>query len=161
MRSMARSVERFGAAKLEGLSKKDQAARERQQLGLPPAKLQKRPYNQLMGLRKKQRAQDAAAAALAKEAGLASRKQSAELAKPSGKRGRSGRGELWTPSGSADGVAGTGVMSVSKKLIRSVRFKASKTQGGGGGKRGRGKGGAGKGGGRGRGRGGGPGRGRR
>ena len=70
----------LGAAKLSGLSKKDQKARERERLGLAPQKDHKRPYKELVALRKKQREQDAAAAALAKQAGMTVRKQAAELA---------------------------------------------------------------------------------
>ena len=73
---MAFSVEQYGSGKLTGLAKKDHVARERERLGLAPTKLQKRPYKQMMELRKKQRKQDADAAALAKAAGNSVRQTS-------------------------------------------------------------------------------------
>ena len=69
-KGMATSVELFGAAKLTGLARKDQLERARAHLGLAPVRDHKRPYKQLMALRKLQRDQDASAAALAKEAGM-------------------------------------------------------------------------------------------
>lgn len=145
-KSMALSVEMLGAAKLSGLSKKDQKARERERLGLAPQKDHKRPYKELMALRKKQRDQDADAAALSKQAGMTARKQTAELA-GSGKGGNAKRGPT-------DGVAlgGNGVLHVDQKLIRNVRFHAAKGKGSGTGGKG-GKGGKGKGGGKGGGKG--------
>ena len=148
---MALSVEMYGSTRLDGLSKKDQRRRERERLGLQPEKQQKRPYKQLMALRKKQRGQDDAAAALAKAGGNTVRKQSAELVR------KADRGD--GPGGPTDGVAvGGGVLRVHQKQIRSVRFHASGKGRGGGGKGGGGKGGGGKGkgkGGGGKGRGGG------
>ena len=146
---MALSVEMFGASKLEGLAKKDQKARTRERLGLAPTKDHKRPYKQLMELRKKQRAQDAAAASLAKQAGMSARKQSDELAK----RGQNGRPNApggRRGDGPTDGVGlGGGVLHVSNKQIRNVRYHATQAQPRGGGKGGK------KGGGKGKGRGGG------
>lgn len=140
LKSLALSVEMFGASKLEGLAKKDQKARERERLGLAPITDHKRPYKQLMALRKKQRAQDGAAATLAKQAGMTARKQSDELARRSslgsGGRGGGGRGD-----GPSDGVGlGGGVLHVSKKLIRNVRFHSNKAQNTSAGGRGKGKG---------------------
>ena len=68
---LARSVERLGESRLEGLAKKDQRARLRGQLGLKPEKRQKMPYKLLVARRTKERAQDAAAAELARQAGMA------------------------------------------------------------------------------------------
>ena len=99
--------------------------------------------SQLMELRKKQRAQDAAAEALAKQTGMTARKQSAELAKNDGDRKR---------DKPADGVClGGGVLHVSSKQIRNVRYHAGKGGGKGGMKDG-GKGKGGRGGGNGKGR---------
>ena len=141
-KEMAVSVELYGSARLEGLSKKDQKARERQRLGLQPEKPHKRPYKQLMELRKKQRGQDAVAAALAKEAGNTVRKQAPELLRAAE------RAKFRADDGPTDGVnAGSGVLHVNAKQIRAVRFHSKKGGGGGGkGKGGRGGGGKGKGG---------------
>ena len=147
---MALSVEMYGSTRLDGLSKKDQRRRERERLGLQPEKQQKRPYKQLMALRKKQRGQDDAAAALAKAGGNTVRKQSAELGE-----GRSRRRAGWAYRRRR---VGGGVLRVHQKQIRSVRFHAGGKGRGGGGKGGGGKGGGGKGkgkGGGGKGRGGG------
>ena len=123
---MALSVEMFGANKLEGLSKKDQKARERARLGLQPERDHKRPYKQLVELRNKQRTQDEAAAALAKETGMTGRKQSAELTVEGPKRDKWGEGVI---------LKG-GMLHVDTKQIRNVRFHAGKGEGGG---KGRGK----------------------
>ena len=159
-KDMAFSVEMFGAGNLSGLAKKDHAARERERLGLAPVKLQKRPYKQLMELRKKQRTQDAAATALAKAGGNTARSTSRELARRAeGTGAGSGRADRrgGASRGPVDGVsAGGGTLFVSAKQIRSTNFHVSKNQrGGGGGGKGRG------GGGKGRGRGGGKGKGGR
>lgn len=157
-KEMAHNVEMFGGAQLQGLSRKDQKARERAQLGLQPEKPHKRPYKQLMELRKKQRAQDATAAELARQGGNTARKQTAELAGRGVSKvyGRLEAREGGSSRGPSDGVsAAGGVLNVSAKQIRAVAFH-TKNKGKGKGGGGKGKGGrGGKGGGRGRGRGGG------
>ena len=155
MMAFSRKVERLGASQLTGLSKKDQDARTRVQLGLRQAKAQKMPYKRLLAVRKKMKAQDDASDALAKEAGMTARRKpvagAGRFVTQAGGKGR-GKGSGGAPS--LGRSLSNGVLHVSQGDIKSARFAARKAkQGGGrgggkgGGKGGRGKGGGGKGGG--------------
>ena len=151
MMAFSRKVERLGASQLTGLSKKDQDARTRVQLGLRQAKAQKMPYKRLLAVRKRMRAQDDASDALAKEAGMTARRKpvagAGRFVTQAGGKGR-GKGSGGAPS--LGRSLSNGVLHVSQGDIKSARFaarKASKGGGKGGGKGGRGKGGGGKGGG--------------
>ena len=145
-RSMARAVEELGSQVLGGLAKKDQVARKRAQLALKPAKDQKRPYKQLVELRKKQRKQDAAAADLAREAGNKARRSTVK----GGEQERSEERKKVRTDTNIDGNATrNGVLYVPRSLIKDVQFKSRDRTGGGKGSARGGKGG--RGGGRGRG----------
>eukprot|EP00962_Isochrysis_galbana_P018100 scaffold5213_cov113-Isochrysis_galbana.AAC.2 len=151
--NMARAVEEFGASMLGGLAKKDQVARRRAHLGLKPAKEQKRPYKQLVELRKKQRTQDAAAAELAREAGNRGRRSTVG----GGERERDAevRKRKRAEAGIDGNATRNGVLHVPRAVIKEVQFKSRDRSAGKGGKGGRGggskggRGGRGKGGGRG------------
>ena len=153
---LARSVERLGESRLEGLAKKDQRARLRGQLGLKPEKRQKMPYKLLVARRTKERAQDAAAAELARQAGMAPRRAPGQGGGGGGGGGRGGgagsRGG-WLAAEKTPSLGGAlrgGVLHVTSSTIKSVNYSTKQRGGGGkGGKGGRGRGG---GGGRGRGR---------
>ena len=148
-----REVERLGGARLKGLSKIDQKVRERKQLGLRPEKGQKRPYPQLVALRKKQRAQDEDAARLAKQAGMKERRSTVGQ-RHTAPQVHNYKSSNATPRSLGDALHG-GVLHVSSATIKGVQWRARAGRGGGrGGKGGRGKGGRG-GRGTGRGRGGG------
>ena len=158
LRDFARKVERLGASKLQGLSKKDQDARVRAQLGLRDQKSQKMPLKRLQAVRKKQRKQDSEMADLAKQAGMAPRrKPSSSL---SGRPTQAGHGKGAGGAPSLGGALRGGVLHVSNTEIRRARFAArsGERSGGKGGGKGKGGGGGkgwGGGGGKGGGRGGG------
>jgi hypothetical protein len=138
-RNMARAVEEFGASMLGGLAKKDQAARRRAQLGLKPTKEQKRPYKQLVELRKKQRTQDSAAAELAREAGNRGRRSTVG----GGERERDAevRKRKRAEAGIDGNATRNGVLHVPRSVIKEVQFKSRDRPAGRGGKGGRGGGG--------------------
>ena len=152
---LARSVERLGESRLEGLAKKDQRARLRGQLGLKPEKRQKMPYKLLVARRTKERAQDAAAAELARQAGMAPRRAPGQGGGGGGggRGGGAGSRGGWLAAEKTPSLGGAlrgGVLHVTSSTIKSVNYSTKQRGGGGkGGKGGRGRGG---GGGRGRGR---------
>ena len=163
MMAFSRKVERLGASQLTGLSKKDQDARTRVQLGLREAKAQKMPYKRLLAVRKKMKGQDDASDALAKETGMTARRKPAAgagrfVTQAGGKGKGKGKGSGGAPS--LGRSLSNGVLHVTQGDIKSARFTARKAGGGKGkgkgkdGGKGRGKGGGGKGGGKGGGRGG-------
>jgi len=157
-RNMARAVEEFGASMLGGLAKKDQAARKRSQLALKPVKEQKRPYKQLVELRKKQRTQDSAAADLAREAGNKARKST--VGGGERKRDAEARKKKRTEGGIDGNATRNGVLHVPRSVIKDVQFKSRERPSGKGkgkGSKGGGKGKGGRGGGKGGGRAGGKG----
>ena len=120
LRNLSKAVEALGSTRLEGLAKKDHAARQRKQLALKPAKEQKRPYTQLVALRKKQRSQDHAAAELAREAGNTARRSTIG----GGELGVAPQLKRRKPAGLLDADARDGVMHVSRQTIRKVQFQS-------------------------------------
>lgn len=133
MMAFSRKVERLGASQLTGLSKKDQDARTRVQLGLRQAKAQKMPYKRLLAVRKKMKAQDDASDALAKEAGMTARRKpvagAGRFVTQAGGKGR-GKGSGGAPS--LGRSLSNGVLHVSQGDIKSARFAARKANKGGG-----------------------------